>query len=291
MSSLKEIRTRIQSVQSTRKITSAMMMISSSKLVKAENTLKTLSPYEEKLQHILDLFLSSVNKVESPYTINRKVSKLAIVAYSSNSGLAGRFNSNVAERLQKVVSKNIELEKENITIYPIGEQIRKAVHKMGFEPAGDFRESSTSPTYQQSKELAEMFMQQFTEKKVDKVILIYHHLKSKNSLKLKEVKFLPIKIEPVNELEEVQELDYIIEPDAQTVLDQLIPKILKLKLYTAHSDSTASEHAARTIAMQIATDNADDLLDELKLQFNKLRQQSITNELLDIIGGSLGGQR
>lgn len=291
MSSLKEIRTRIQSVQSTRKITSAMMMISSSKLVKAETTLKTLSPYEEKLQHILDLFLSSVNKVESPYTINRKVSKLAIVAYSSNSGLAGRFNSNVAERLQKVVSKNIELGKENITIYPIGEQIRKAVHKMGFEPAGDFLESSTSPTYQQSKELAEMFMQQFTEKKVDKVILIYHHLKSKNSLKLKEVKFLPIKIEPVNELEEVKELDFIIEPDAQTVLDQLIPKILKLKLYTAHSDSTASEHAARTIAMQIATDNADDLLDELKLQFNKLRQQSITNELLDIIGGSLGRNR
>lgn len=291
MSSLKEIRTRIQSVQSTRKITSAMMMISSSKLVKAENILKNLSPYEEKLQNILDLFLSSVREVESPYTIKRDVKKLAIVAYSSNSGLAGRFNNNVIERLQKVINKNIDLGKENITIYPIGDQISKAVIKMGFEPVGNFRDIASNPTYQDSKELAEMFMQQYIDKEVDKVILIYHHLKSKNSIKLKEVKFLPVKMETAQEYEELKDFDYIIEPDPSTILKHLVPKMLKLKLYTAHSDSTASEHAARTIAMQIATDNADDLLDELKLQFNKLRQQSITNELLDIIGGSFGKKR
>ncbi|HAC73947.1 MAG TPA: ATP F0F1 synthase subunit gamma, partial [Porphyromonadaceae bacterium] len=131
-------------------------------------------------------------------------------------------------------------------------------------------------------------MELFLNKKIDKVELIYHHYKSKGTQELLRETFLPITLMTEDERWKIPQPDYIVEPDPQTIMDQLIPKVLKLKLYTIHADSVSSEHAARTIAMQTATDNADDLLDELTLQYNKLRQQSITNELLDIIGGSFG---
>ena len=220
--------------------------------------------------------------------VQRQIKRVAIVAFSSNTSLAGRFNDNVINELKSTLNTYHYLGKENIQIYAIGDKVREAAQKMGFEISNNFRQIAEKPSYDATQQLALDLMDMFLKKKIDKVELIYHHYKSKSVQELVHETFLPITLNTGEEKWNVSELDYIVEPDAQTIMNQLIPKTLKLKLYTAHADSVSSEHAARTIAMQTATDNADDLLDELTLQYNKLRQQSITNELLDIIGGSFG---
>ncbi|MGI6046948.1 MAG: F0F1 ATP synthase subunit gamma [Petrimonas sp.] len=288
MPSLKEIKNRIQSVRSTRKITSAMMMISSSKLRKIQKIIENLYPYQQKLHQLMELFVNSQNDFVSPFAQQQPIKRVAIVAFSSNTSLAGRFNDNVINELKSIVNTYLYLGKENIEIYAIGDKVGKAARKMGFETLNNFRQIADKPSYEATQQLASDLMDMFLKKKFDKVELIYHHYKSKSSQELVCETFLPITLNTDEDKWNVPEFDYIVEPDPQTIMNQLIPKTLKLKLYTAHADSVSSEHAARTIAMQTATDNADDLLDELTLQYNKLRQQSITNELLDIIGGSFG---
>ena len=288
MPSLKEIKTRIQSVRSTRKITSAMMMISSSKLRKTQKITENLYPYQQKLQQLMELFVNSQNDFTSPYAERRPIKRVAIIAFSSNTGLAGRFNDNVITQLKDTVNNYLYLGKENIQIYAIGDKVREAARKIGFETTTNFHAIADKPSYEATQQLASDVMELFLKKKLDKVELIFHHYKSKSTQELVQETFLPITLNTPEEKWNIPEIDYIVEPDPQTIMEQLIPKTLKLKLYTVHADSVSSEHAARTIAMQTATDNADDLLDDLTLQHNKLRQQSITNELLDIIGGSFG---
>lgn len=288
MPSLKEIKTRIQSVRSTRKITSAMMMIASSKLQKIQKIIKNLYPYQQKLQQLMELFMNSQNNMVSPFAEQRHIKRVAIILFSSNTSLAGRFNENVISQLKVTVNEYLPLGKENIQIYAIGDKVCKAARKLGFETPDNFHHIADKPSYEAMQQLASNLMELFLNKKIDKVELIYHHFKSKSTQELLRKTFLPITLMTKNEKWKIPELDYIVEPDPQTIMEQLIPKVLKLKLYTVHTDSVSSEHAARIIAMQIATDNADDLLKELTLQYNKLRQQSITNELLDIIGGSFG---
>lgn len=267
-----------------------MMMISSSKLRKIQKTIENLYPYQQKLHQLMELFVNSQNDFVSPFAEQRPIKRVAIVAFSSNSSLAGRFNDNVITQLKTVVNTYQSLGKENIQIYAIGDKVREAALKMGFEPLNNYHHVVEKPSYETTQPLASDLMDLFLKKKIDKVELIYHHYKNKSTQELVHETFLPITLNTDEEKWNVPQLDYIVEPDPQTIMNQLIPKTLKLKLYTAHADSISSEHAARTIAMQTATDNADDLLDELTLQYNKLRQQSITNGLLDIIGGSFGRQ-
>lgn len=283
MSSLKEIKTRIQSVKSTQKITSAMKMVSSAKLRKAEKTIENFYPYEEQLNKLLANFLSDEDELISSLTIHREIKRVAIVAFSSNSSLCGSFNSNVYKRLNREVSKYSSLDNENILIYPIGKKVSQACVKMGFIPAGNFEDMANKPTYEKAIHVADELMRMFNEKSIDKVEIIYYHFQNKGSQVLKAETFLPIQLKQHNIGE--QKLDYIVEPSREVIMNELIPKVLRLKLYTALLDSNASEHAARTIAMQTATDNATDLLQELSLLYNKSRQQAITNELLDIMGG------
>ena len=283
MSSLKEIKTRIQSVKSTQKITSAMKMVSSAKLRKAEKTIENFYPYEEQLNKLLANFLSDEDELISSLTIHREIKRVAIVAFSSNSSLCGSFNSNVYKRLNREVSKYSSLDNENILIYPIGKKVSQACVKMGFIPAGNFEDMANKPTYEKAIHVADELMRMFNEKSIDKVEIIYYHFQNKGSQVLKAETFLPIQLKQHNIVE--QKLDYIVEPSREVIMNELIPKVLRLKLYTALLDSNASEHAARTIAMQTATDNATDLLQELSLLYNKSRQQAITNELLDIMGG------
>ena len=265
-----------------------MMMISSSKLRKIQKIIENLYPYQQKLHQLMELFVNSQNDFISPFAQQQPIKRVAIVAFSSNTSLAGRFNDNVINELKSIVNTYLYLGKENIEIYAIGDKVGKAARKMGFETLNNFRQIADKPSYEATQQLASDLMDMFLKKKFDKVELIYHHYKSKSSQELVCETFLPITLNTDEDKWNVPEFDYIVEPDPQTIMNQLIPKTLKLKLYTAHADSVSSEHAARTIAMQTATDNADDLLDELTLQYNKLRQQSITNELLDIIGGSFG---
>ncbi|SFK94439.1 ATP synthase F1 subcomplex gamma subunit [Porphyromonadaceae bacterium KH3CP3RA] len=285
MAQLKEIKSRIQSVRSTQKITSAMMMISSARLVKTQRLIQSLYPYEQTLYRMLQLLATDQEKsIDSPFLQTRTVKRVAIVAFSSNTGLAGRFNDDIAEKLKKVVTNYMPLGKENILLYPIGEKVAKAVRSMGFKPQGDYSAISESPFYHNAQQIAGKLMEMYQKGEIDHVELIYHHFLTKGSQVIINEPFLPI--EPKIPDGEKSAPNYIVEPDRKTILTQLIPKILKVKFYTAHLDSVTSEHAARMTAMRIATDNADDLSEELTLEYNKLRQQSITNELLDLVGGS-----
>jgi len=286
MASLKEIKSRIQSVKSTQKITSAMKMVSSAKLRKAQKTIENFFPYEQRLNSLLNNFLSAEENSVSAFAETREVKRVAIIAFSSNSSLCGSYNSNVIKKLNHTVDTYKSLGNDNILVFPVGKKIAKACIKAGFEPQGDFEKMADKPSYLAAVTLADEVMQLFQSKQIDKVELIYHHFKSKSSQVLTEETYLPIQLQPATK--GAVALDYIVEPDRATILADLIPKVLRLKVYTALLDSNASEHAARTITMQMATDNATDLLQELSLQYNKSRQQAITNELLDIVGGSFG---
>ena len=294
MASLKEVKNRISSVKSTRQITSAMKMVASAKLHKAQGRIENMLPYQRKLNEILTNFLSTDATIESPYTEERPVEKVAIVAFSSNSSLCGAFNSNVAKMLERTLEEYQSLGRENIQIYPVGKKVEEAVKKLGFVPQGSYQEMADKPSYMQAYELAGTLMKEFLEGRVDKVELIYHHFKSTGSQILTRDEYLPINLDKV--AEEATEStagkssfnnDYIVEPSAARLITELLPKVLSQKIYTVLLDSNTSEHAARMLAMQAATDNANELIQDLTKQYNKSRQQAITNELLDIIGGSM----
>ena len=289
MASLKEVKTRINSVQSTRKITSAMKMVASAKLHKAQGAIENMLPYQRKLNKILTNFLSADLPVESPFCVERPVKRVAIVAFSSNSSLCGAFNANVLKMFLQTVGEYRELGQDNILIYPVGKKIEEAVKKLGFFPQGSYQKLADKPSYDEAAALAKLLLEIFLEKNIDRVELIYHHFKSMGVQELLRERYLPIDLSAVQNDEERGGVvnDYIIEPSAAQLIADLIPQVLSQKIFTAALDSNASEHAARTLAMQIATDNANELIQELTKQYNKTRQQAITNELLDIVGGSM----
>ena len=319
MPSLKEIKGRIASVNSTRKITSAMKMVASSKLHHAQQMIENMLPYENMLERILRSFLASEADAHTVFSEVRPVKHVAFVVYSSNSSLCGGFNANVTKMLHAAVEEYSALGKENILVYPVGRKIAEQVQKMGLESAGDFTELADKPNVAQCIDIARELGEKFLKGEIDRIELIYHHFKSAGSQILQRKTFLPIDVSEVigqdNDRDlshktvtpEMQEYlrknakeeekkkveskplndNFIVEPDMDTVLKALIPKLAHLMLYTALLDSNASEHAARMVAMQTATDNADELLRVLNLQYNKSRQQAITNELLDIVGGSV----
>ena len=297
MASLKEVKTRINSVKSTRKITSAMKMVASAKLHKAQGAIENMLPYERKLNKILTNFLSADLPVESPYIKAREVKRVAIVAFSSNTSLCGAFNANVIKMLLQTVGEFRTLGQDNILIFPVGKKVDEAVKRLGFQPQETSPTLSDKPSYQEASELAHRLMEMYVSGEIDRVELIYHHFKSMGVQILLRETYLPIDLTRVVDEEEKQKEeevqggdianDYIIEPSAEELIANLIPTVLSQKLFTAAVDSNASEHAARTLAMQVATDNANELIQDLTKQYNKSRQQAITNELLDIVGGSM----
>lgn len=321
MPSLKEIKSRIASVNSTRKITSAMKMVASSKLHHAQTAIENMLPYENMLEHILKTFLVSAPDVELPFDQERPVKKVALIVFSSNSSLCGGFNANIIKTMLHAIEEYRKqgLTNDDIIIYPIGRKVEEKVRKLGLRSAGSFVHLADKPNSAQCRDISVEAGTMFLEGKVDKVELIYHHFKSAGSQVLTRRTFLPIDLHDDvgadndrdlssnlatkksqeylknrNKQEEEREQatvkplndNFLVEPDLKTVLTELVPKELHLMVYTALLDSNASEHAARMVAMQTATDNANELLRELNLQYNKSRQAAITSELLDIVGGS-----
>lgn len=321
MPSLKEIKTRIASVESTRKITSAMKMVASSKLHHAQVAIQNMLPYENLLEHILKSFLISTPDAENSLSIVRnRVKRVALVVYSSNSSLCGGFNNNVIRMMLQTIEEYKAQGVENIVVYPIGRKVSEKVSKLGLTSGGDFSELAEKPDAEKCRDIADELTSKYEKHEFDKVELIYHHFKSAGSQVLTRRTFLPIDLSTENigmyndrdlssnevtaktqeylrekgrvkrrETTENVPLndDFIVEPDMASVLSTLIPQLLNLMIYTALLDSNASEHAARMVSMQTATDNANELLRELNLQYNKSRQSAITNELLDIVGGSV----
>ena len=288
MASLKEIKGRIGSVQSTLKITSAMKLVASTKLRRAQTAIENMLPYDRQLSSILHNFLASGVTVESPFTEERPVERVAVVVVASNSSLCGGFNSNIIRKADSVLADYVhKLGKDRLLVFPVGRKVAQALGKR-FDLSEDFKMIGDKPAYKQASELAEHLMNLFLQKEIDRVELIYTHYKSTSTQIVIHETFLPLALNSGSEGEEsASAQDYIVEPSPEELVARLLPKTLRMKIYTILLDSNASEHAARTVAMQQATDNANELLQELNLMYNKGRQQAITSELLDIIGGSM----
>lgn len=284
MGSLREIKTQIGSVKATQQITSAMQMVASIKMQQAERTISHFKPYQENINQLLADFL----KIETDFTCEfeekRIVKNVAILVFSSNMSLCGAFNANVTKMLLKTLEKYKHLNEKNITLYTIGKKTDQALRKMEIKPDFYNEELAHKPDYAGMSEIADQLMSQFLEKRIDEVVLIYHQYKSKGVQKLVKETLLPLSFNRSKHEDEAEPTEYIIEPGRAELLNELVPKVIKIRLYNVLLNAYASEQAARSISMQTATDNADDLLDELSLKYNKLRQESITNELLDIIG-------
>lgn len=296
MASLKEVKTRIASVNSTRKITSAMKMVASSKLHRAQQNIESMRPYETRLDKIMTTFVDNLEgSISSPYAVKREIRRVAIVVYTSNSSLCGAFNGNTVKTLRRTVERYRKAGTGIARVYCIGKKGLEAARKFGFSDVRDHSALLDHPAYEPAARIAAELMELYAAAEIDHVEMIYHHFKNTASQILTEETFLPIRLGAEEEGAGKQEksivtedtADHIIEPSREELVEQLIPKALHLKLYTALLDSLASEHAARVIAMQVATDNADDLLRELTLTYNKTRQQAITAELLDLVGGSM----
>ena len=295
-------------MKNTLKITSAMKMVASAKLHKAQTAIGNNVPYTQQLHRILggmlqdrDL-LAAINK---EYGFGKNVpivlqdvahdeipakegdSRVAVVAFSSNSSLCGSFNANVIKRLKDVLGRLSEkgYSHDDIDIYALGRKVAEAARKDGYELSADLTEMADKPDYDYASELSESLVGDFISGEISQVILVYSHFASMGSQPVIVENYLPL---PLN-LAGSEELpvDYILEPDPLTLVRSLLPKVLKLKIYTVMLDASAAEHAARTIAMQVASDKAQNLIAELTLVYNKTRQQAITAEILDIVGGSM----
>lgn len=292
MPSLKEVKNRIASVKSTRKITNAMKMVASSKLHHAQKAIEGMRPYEGRLEAIMGRFLSATDgEIETPFSVNRPVKNVAIIAISSNSSLCGAYNANVIKELYRVV-KGYQSQGINVEVFPIGKKVAAAAKKIvATNTETDHADALDHPSYKNASAISELFMQKFCDEQIDKVEIISHHFISSSKQQLFTKTFLPINLEtdksaPKEANTGGHSLDYIIEPSPSSIISSLIPASLHMQVFTAILDSLASEHASRVMAMQVATDNADDLIEQLTLTYNKTRQQAITSELLDIAGGS-----
>ena len=288
MPTLKEIKGRIGSVQNTLKITSAMKLVSSAKLRKAQSAIENMRPYQQKLQEILALAsIGGSNSVSSallrsPVRVNATeteslppAAKTVIVAIASNSSLCGGFNANAIAKAKAVLKEH-----PNATVYSVGRKMADAMRKAGYPSPKDFTALSEHPSYAPVSELVDKFIEDDVE-----VILVYNHFVSTGKQVPVAEPLISSAILSESEESNTEDEEVIVEPSKKELLEALYPKTLKIKLFAALLDSAAAEHAARTVAMQTATDNGEDLLAELTLQYNKGRQQKITNEILDLAGG------
>jgi F-type H+-transporting ATPase subunit gamma len=286
MANLKEIRNRIVSVNSTRQITAAMKMVSAAKLKRAQDAVIQMRPYAEKLQGILSNLSSSLEAADGgDYSVVREVKTMLIVAITSNRGLCGGFNNNVIKRANILIKENPGVKIEVLTL---GKKAFDAFKKTGMVTTKGFDAEPfkifDNLTFDNVSIIAESVMTQFKAGDYDKVVLVYNSFKNAGVQLIQAEQFLPIV--PPAATENTSTTDYIFEPGKKEIVDQLIPQSLKTQFFKALLDSRAAEHGARMTAMHKATDNATDLVKELKLTYNKARQAAITGEILEIVGGA-----
>jgi len=287
MANLKEIRNRITSVSSTMQITSAMKMVSASKLKRAQDAMTQMKPYAEKLKEILANLSASLDTSENIYSQEREVKNVLLVVITSNRGLCGGFNNYVIKKALKMA--NEDFEGQNVTVLPIGKKATDSFKKTEFNKQNSFLPSNTDEVWGElnfanSTEIAEQIMSAYEAGKLDKVMVVYNTFVNVATQIPTPVQFLPIV--QTESTEATAAADYIFEPSKKDIVTELIPKSLKTQFYAYLLESHAGEHGARMTAMHKATDNASDLNKALKLQYNKARQAAITNEILEIVGGA-----
>lgn len=281
MANLKEIRNRISSVSSTMQITSAMKMVSAAKLKKAQDAILAMRPYSEKLSSLLGRLSSSIGEeVENHYADKRPVKKVLFVVISSNRGLCGAFNSNVIKTAHQAITETSS--SAEVEVISIGKKAKDAL-KNKTKVIADHSDIFDNLNYENATEISEQIIASFIAKQYDEVRVVYNSFKNAATQIVKNEQLLPIVQEQSSE---ATTEDYIYEPSAEEMVNQLIPKALKVQFFKAIRDSFASEHGARMTAMHKATDNATELRNQLKLTYNKARQAAITNEILEIVGGA-----
>jgi len=290
MANLKEVRSRIESVKSTQQITSAMKMVAASKLRKAQNAILAMRPYAKKLQEIMQNVSSGAeSKVENVYAVQRAPQRILIIAISSNRGLCGPFNANIGKSVIQRINEQFSLQYKagNVDIFTIGKKGNDFLRVRKFTAIRRDDQILEKLSFETVRPIAEDLMAQFAAKKYDYIEIIYNQFKNAAVQILQNEQFLPIaqdQNQPLNKLQ--HKTDYIFEPSKDEIIQELIPKSLKIQLYKALLDSLASEHGARMTAMNKATENAQEMLKNLKLSYNKARQAAITNEILEIVSGA-----
>ena len=282
---LKEIKQRIHSVKSTQKITSAMKLVAAAKLRRTQASIENLRPYERKLKDILSSFLGNMS-VNSAFAFSRELKKVVVVPVSSHTTFCGAFNSNVI-RLAKDVVEEYRSSGIEVEVMPVGKKMHEAFRKQHTVIVDTLLQQAGNPSYADVSTVAEELMRRFYVGEIDKIELVYTHFVSAGKLVLQRETLLPFDISAYGSESINHSTDYIVEPGKVELMQNLIPKVVTMCFYAALLDSSVAEHAARMVAMQVATENADDLISELTLEYNKCRQQAITNEMLDIISGSL----
>jgi F-type H+-transporting ATPase subunit gamma len=293
MANLKEIRTRIESVSSTRQITSAMKMVSAAKLRRAQDAIIRLRPYATKLQMILESVSDCLKDDEDFIYVKegKEINKVLIVVITSNRGLCGAFNANVFKKAVHVANEDykIQLSKNKVDFFVMGRKADEFLKKRKYNVVKTRNDIFDHLSFDNASEIANGIMKQFAAGDYDRIHLIYNQFKNAAVQILTNEQFLPVKITEKRD-EEGNILktftDYIFEPSKIEMVKELIPKSLKLQLYKAILDSSASEQGARMTAMHKATDNATEMIKQYKLDYNKARQASITNEILEIVGGA-----
>ena len=285
MANLKEIKNRITSISSTMQITSAMKMVSAAKLKRAQDAITQMRPYAEKLQEILGNLSATLDLSENAFSEQREVKNTYVVAVTSNRGLCGGFNNNIIKKAKVLLT---ESDKENKKLIAIGKKVNIAFNRsdLNYRPdgIGAAEDMFNDLSFENSSKIAQMLMDDFAAGKVDKVILLYNKFKNAAVQEVMEEKMLPIVSNVAEGVPSAR--DYIFEPSKIEIVEELIPKSLKIQLFKALLDSQASEHGARMTAMHKATDNAGEMKRELTLSYNKARQAAITNEILEIVGGA-----
>ena len=286
MANLKEVRTRIESVNSTKQITSAMKMVAASKLRKSQNAIMSLRPYAEKFSEMLAL--TTVNGQQSTvFAEVREDGKILIIPLSSNKGLCGVFNANVIRATMNLIKEEYQelYDNDRVDILCIGSKVEETLKFKKYNVVGNHNKLLDDLTYDNAAVFAERLMKDFEDKKYDKIVFVYNQFKNAATQILVTEQFLPMSSQQ-SAVNSQSDTDFIFQPNKEEILGTMIPKSLKLQVYKILLDSFASEQGARMISMTQATDNATELLKELNLTYNKARQSAITNELVEIVSGA-----
>ena len=288
MANLKEIRTRLNSVKSTKQITSAMKMVAAAKLRKAQDKILRLRPYAGKLHEILLDVSARLEETEDTGSFSRQSDpeKVLLIVITSNRGLCGAFNSNVIKESVRIINEHYSEQAESGTlkIMTIGKKASDYFRKSQYEIVEDHSPVFDELTFDNVNKIASGVMNNFLDGEYDRVEFVYNQFKNAAVQILTHEQFLPV--QKVEEETSTSGGDYIYEPTREEIIEELIPKTLKVQFYKAVLDSFVAEHGARMTAMHMATDNATELIRDLTLEYNKARQASITNEILEVVSGA-----
>lgn len=288
MANLKEIRNRITSVSSTMQITSAMKMVSAAKLKRAQDAVTQMRPYADKLQGLLADISASLDTSDNIYAPKKHQKNVLLVVITSNRGLCGGFNNNVIKESLRLI--NNDYKDQNISVVTVGKKATDAFKRSQYNIKGSALPKNSDElwndlSFDNAAPIAEKIMKAYVDNHIDKVVLVYNRFKNVATQLVTAEQFLPIQQVSEQEVSNAN-LDYIFEPSKEEIVEELVPKSLKIQFYSALLDSHAGEHGARMTAMHKATDNAAELNKQLKLEYNKARQAAITNEILEIVGGA-----